>query len=352
MIHCVEKLIHAVKTGPLKKIFTFFSLILFVSDSFSQDLHFSQFFEAPLLRNPALAGLFAGDIRVQGVYRNQWSSVAFPYQTGSLNGDYKFPIGNGDDFMTVGLQLMYDRAGAVALATTHLLPAVIYHKSMSDQRNMYLSLGFMGGLVSRRLDRSKVTTDNQYDGFSYNGSLPDGEVFGPNYSYFDASVGMSFNSTLGSEEQHNYFIGAAYHHFTKPVNSFYRNINHLPKWIYSAGLKLNASMDSYVTFHTDYSKQGSYEELIGGGMYSKKIGDEDIPTYTVHFGTYLRWEDAIIPVAKLDYYPYSIAFSYDINISQLKAASQGRGGFEISVSYLTYVNKDNSSREAVRCPKF
>jgi hypothetical protein len=111
-------------------------------------------------------------------------------------------------------------------------------------------------------------------------------------------------------------------------------------------------MDSYVTFHTDYSKQGPYEELIGGGMYSRKIGDEDIPLYTVHFGTYLRWKDAVIPVAKLDYYPYSVAFSYDINISELKAASQGRGGFEISVSYISYVNKDNSSKEKLRCPKF
>lgn len=36
-----------------------------------QDLHFSQFYEAPLLRNPALAGLYEGDVRIQGVYRNQ-----------------------------------------------------------------------------------------------------------------------------------------------------------------------------------------------------------------------------------------------------------------------------------------
>jgi hypothetical protein len=32
---------------------------------YAQDIHFSQFFEAPLLRNPSLAGIFTGDIRVQ-----------------------------------------------------------------------------------------------------------------------------------------------------------------------------------------------------------------------------------------------------------------------------------------------
>jgi len=46
--------------------------------TYGQDPHFSQFFEAPLLRNPSLAGLFAGDIRLQTVYRNQWQSVTTP----------------------------------------------------------------------------------------------------------------------------------------------------------------------------------------------------------------------------------------------------------------------------------
>jgi type IX secretion system PorP/SprF family membrane protein len=327
-------------------------LLPFANSTTAQDLHFSQFFEAPLLRNPSLAGLFEGDIRLQGVYRNQWGSISFPYQTGSLNGDYKFGIGKGDDFMTVGLQMMYDKAGTVALTTTQFLPAVNYHKAVSSQRNSYLSLGFMGGIVSRRLDRSKVTTNNQYDGFGYNGSLPDGETFNANYSFIDASVGMTFNSTLGVDEQHNYFIGAAYHHVTKPVNAFYKNINHLPKWVLSGGLKINMDLMSYVTFHGDYSHQGPYRELIGGGMYSRKIGDEDVPTYTVHFGGYMRYKDAFIPVAKLDYYPFSVAFSYDFNISKLTTASQGRGGTEISLSYIAYVNKDNSSKEKLRCPKF
>ena len=88
-----------------------FLFLLIASSIEAQDPHFSQFFEAPLLRNPSLAGLFAGDIRVQMVYRNQWASVTTPYQTGSFNGEYKQPIGKGNDFITTGLQLLYDKAG-------------------------------------------------------------------------------------------------------------------------------------------------------------------------------------------------------------------------------------------------
>ena len=54
----------------------------------AQDIHFSQIFETPLLRNPALEGLFSGDIRVQTVYRSQWNSVTNAYSTSSANVEY------------------------------------------------------------------------------------------------------------------------------------------------------------------------------------------------------------------------------------------------------------------------
>lgn len=332
----------------LTVVFVLFSVV-----AKTQDLHFSQFYEAPLVRNPALAGLFEGDVRAQLVYRNQWGSVTTPYQTGSLNGEYKFAIGRGDDFMTAGLQILWDKAGSVALNTTHLLPAVNYHKSMNADKNRYLSIGFMGGLVSRRLDRSKVTTNNQYvDGFGYNGSLPDGETFASNYSYFDAGVGMSYNSSLGDRKENNFFVGFAYHHFNKPANSFYQKLQHLPKWVVSGGLRTTMGDLSYITFNADVSVQGPFKELIGGAMYSRKIGDEEAPDYIIHMGGYLRWEDAIIPVVKLDYHPFSVAFSYDMNISQLRTSSQGRGGFEIALSYIGFLNSNGSTKGILRCPRF
>lgn len=335
------------------KILTAVALALILhQDLGAQDLQFSQFFEAPLLRNPSLAGLFEGDVRVQGVYRNQWGSIANPYQTGSLNAEYKFPVGKGDDFFTVGIQAMFDRAGTVALTTTHFLPAVNFHKSLSESRNTYLSLGFMGGMVSRRLDPGKITTNNQYDGFGYNGSLPSGEVFGVNYSYVDMNVGMSLSTTLGADEQHLVFGGIAYHHFNKPVNSFYQNINHLPKWVISGGLKINSGFMSYWTFQGDYSKQAGFQTAIAGATYSRKFGDEDVPPYVLHLGTYYRYRDAVIPVVKLDVFPVSISFSYDINTSPLRTASMGNGGFETGVTYINYLENDRSSKDKVKCPRF
>src|SRR5688572_7514531 len=167
----------------------------------AQDIHFSQFFEAPLLRNPSLAGIYEGDIRVQGVYRDQWNSFTNAYRTGSFNGEYKMPIGRGDDFITTGLQLLFDKAGTVGLTSTHFLPALNYHKSLSGEKTMYLSVGFMAGMVQKRIDYSKMTTDNQYGGGGFDPSAPNGEYFpNANLSYFDASFGASFNTTFGRDK--------------------------------------------------------------------------------------------------------------------------------------------------------
>ena len=86
------------------------------------------------------------------------------YRTGSLSGEYKVPVGKGDDYVTWGMQLFYDRAGTVSFTQTKILPALNYHKSISSEKNTYLSLGFMGGWVQHSIDLSKVTTNSQYDG--------------------------------------------------------------------------------------------------------------------------------------------------------------------------------------------
>lgn len=318
---------------------------------FAQDIHFSQFFEAPLLRNPSLAGIFTGDIRVQAVYRDQWNTVTNAYRTGSLNAEYKMPIGRANDFITAGLQILYDRAGSVSWTSTHILPALNYHKSLSVERNSFLSLGFMGGPVQRMFDRSKMTTNSTYDG------LGDGEPFlEPKATYIDGAVGMSYNTQLNSNPDNNIFFGLAYHHFTHPKNSFYRNgiAQVEPKWVGSAGVRFSVTPESYITLQADHSVQGRFIETVGGALYGLKIGGPDLehPAYTLQGGAFLRWNDALIPVIKLDYAPFAVSLSYDVNISKLKTSSYGRGGFELGISFVGFTHRPNSTLDAVLCPRF
>ena len=322
----------------------------------AQDIHFSQFSETPLLRNPALAGIFNGDFRIQAVYRNQWNSVTVPYETSSINAEYKLPVGHGDDFLTIGGAILYDKAGTISLTATHVLPVLNYHKSLSAERNMYLSAGFAAGIVQRKLDWSKVTTNSQFNGTDYDPTLGNGEAFtNDNYLYFDGSAGLSFNTQIGENVDNNIFLGIALHHFNQSARvSFYNSpdVQVIPKWVFSAGLKMSVNDYAYVTFHGDYSKQGTSSEIIGGLLYSLKLDDPAEPKYEISGGGFLRWKDAFIPVVKIEARPLTFAISYDVNVSQLKAGSQSRGGFELSISYQKFIDRNNSSREAVRCPRF
>ena len=64
----------------------------FLKTCYSQDFTFSQFYEQPLLRNPALAGIFTGDLRVSMAYRDQWGSITVPFRTSSLSIEHKILI--------------------------------------------------------------------------------------------------------------------------------------------------------------------------------------------------------------------------------------------------------------------
>lgn len=339
----------------LKYILSIYFIFLIYESGSAQDIHFSQISEVPIIRNPALAGIFTGDVRVQAIYRNQWSSVSVPFQTAMLNGEYKFPVGDGNDFMTIGGIIFHDKAGSAALTTTQVKPVINFHKSLSSERNMYLSAGFSGGLVQRSVDRSKMITDGQYGPGGYDPSLNNGETFSNgSFMYFDGSAGLTFNMQVGDNQDDNIYIGAAYHHFNKSAKvSFYNSpdVRQIPKIVLSAGVRLNVYESAFITFYGDFSKQGPSKELTAGLLYSWKLDDETNPKYIVSLGGFIRWEDAIIPMIKMETMPFTFAVSYDVNVSRLKTASQSRGGFELSLSYQKFLDR-SKSLETLRCPKF
>jgi hypothetical protein len=80
--------------------------------------------------------------------------------------------------------------------------------------------------------------------------------------------------------------------------------------------------------------------------------DYERPDYILYGGAFLRWNDALIPTVRLDYNPVTFGLSYDVNISKLRTSTYGRGGFELSIAYIGFLNRDNSSIDATLCPRF
>lgn len=319
----------------------------------AQDINFSQFYELPLLRNPALAGIYRGDVRATSAFRSQWGSVSVPYNTGALGAEVKFGVGRqSNDFMSLGMQVTNDVAGDSRLGKTQLLPLLAYHKSVNREKDAYLTLGFLGGAVQQRFDPTKLTFDDQFINGAYSPTNPTRQTFNnTNVTYWDAAVGMTFSSTLAVDTR--YYIGASYFHITQPKVAFDRasDIRLNKKWVLNAGLSAPTSDFDRLIFYLDFFKQGGNDQIQGGAMFKHDVLQEDIDeSLSLSAGVFYRWNDALVPVIKLDYYQWAVGLTYDVNISKLKSASQFRGGFEMTLSYKGFLNIRNSSAEKVRCP--
>ena len=93
-----------------------FTLVIIVSASnhaISQDVHFSQTSQIPLLINPGATGLFDGWERITINHKNQWTSSNVNYYTSALSFDMNLfkPKRSQGAYMGLGLQAYNDIAG-------------------------------------------------------------------------------------------------------------------------------------------------------------------------------------------------------------------------------------------------
>ncbi len=164
---------------------------------FAQDIHFSQFLNAPLLVNPAHAGIFNGDYRAGINYKGQWSSVTNAYQTMAAAFDapvfFKKQKSRRVNYLTAGITAYTDRAGTSKMSTTAVNGIVGYNLKISKYNN--LSAAIQGGMVQRSISINKLKWDQQYDGNTYHPDASSGEFFSSRAFYF-ADIGAGFGVYL------------------------------------------------------------------------------------------------------------------------------------------------------------
>jgi type IX secretion system PorP/SprF family membrane protein len=324
----------------------------------AQDIHFSQFYENAILRNPALTGIFSGDYKAGINYRNQWSNISVPFQTVLGSVEARIPINSEvGDYLSVGLTGTYDKAGSISFNSFQAYPAVNYNKAIEDEHQSYLSVGFAAGYVQRSVDPNKMSFSSQYVGGSFNSSNPSGEhINNTKMQYFDLGAGISFNSSLGENNNINYYLGLAAYHLNKPKAAFSNDESFIrlnKKWSGNLGVQYLLNNKVALTTHLNYSRQGTYQEMIGGVLASwRSIDAAGRNLFTIYGGVFYRVKDAIIPTVKLDYQNYSFTLSYDVNTSGLKTATNGMGGMEISVFSRGNFTKGVWAKDKTRCPRF
>ncbi|HEX8357296.1 MAG TPA: PorP/SprF family type IX secretion system membrane protein [Segetibacter sp.] len=313
----------------------------------AQDLHFSQYFNAPLLVNPANTGFIPdGDYRLGVNYRNQWANIGNPYKTFSAYGDGQI---FGDRFengwIGVGGALLRDVAGSGNLTNTRAFGSIAYHQAVG--LGSLVSAGFNIGYVNKRVDFTKLTFDNQWNGKFFDISAPSGEPFVSNQvNYFTLQAGVNYAYYPNENTYLN--VGVSASNINRPRESFFspgltddRIATRLTTFVNGS---FRASDAWIVNPNVYVSKMSTAWEVVAGGNAQRNLSGDG--NTQLIMGAYYRVSDAIIPVVGFQQNGYKLTFSYDATASSLKNYNQSRGAYEFSIVKQGLIDKSKD----LKCP--
>ncbi|MBW8049579.1 MAG: type IX secretion system membrane protein PorP/SprF [Cytophagales bacterium] len=334
--------------------------LLRTADCFCQDIHLSQFYFSPLNVNPALTGAIEGELRGILNYRNQWRGFASPFVTMSFSADMTF-LGDelGEDWVGAGLVILKDKAGTGNLTNLKFMLSGSYFKWINKWN--YLSGGVQAGFVQRKLDYSQLTFNEQWDPNTGNLGPDNGEGINDtkSFSHLDVHTGLLWSFIPNDKVQ--VATGIGLFHLLAPPESFYDfvlnfegQLDRLGRMVTihsNAKLSLNKKWD--IRPSALYMRQKKAQELTLGTSVGYKLVEDykyDV-SGTVFLGSWYRLGDALVMMIGGEYQNFTLGISYDINVSSLRLASNGRGGPEISLIYEAPL-PTKRRRRSLPCPRF
>ena len=301
----------------------------------SQDLHFSQYFNAPLLVNPANTGFNPDyDYRIGGNYRNQWASVINnPYKTMSIWGDVQlFNNRFENGWLGLGGTLYKDEAGSGGLSSTQGYVSTAYHQMLGY--SSLLSFGASIGYVNKKIDLTKLTFDNQWNGKFFDVNAGTGESFYyTSVSYLDIQIGLNYAWFVSDKAYVN--LGLSASHINQPKATFFDPKSNVDTKIpvrYTAFVNGNFKIDDNWIINPNLyvSKSANATETVIGVNANRNLSGDGGAQQLI-LGAYYRNNDAVIPMVGYQINDLKITFNYDATTSSLGNFNGRQGAFEVSI---------------------
>lgn len=327
----------------------------------AQDIHFSQFFNCPYNMNPAFAGQFDGSYRIIGNQRTQWRSVTTPYSTFGLGADANnltLPDGvlnkkDGKEYATgfhAGVSFFHDKAGDSQL-TSNQLNILVGRDTKAGTHGTKLSGAVMLGYTGMNIDYSRLRYDNQWNGLVYDpGISPEENYARDSRGYFNFNAGLLLRNQKNRSEE--WVAGISVYNVSRPAQSFFDDgyVQLDLRWNMQGSYRFPVNKTWLAEPMLMGSFQGTYAEINFGGLGYYITDSKNYSWKAIYFGAFGRARDAGYVVGGMQYNEWNVALSYDINTSNLRPASNGRGGFEIAVIYI--VPPKPKPREVKVCPDY
>jgi type IX secretion system PorP/SprF family membrane protein len=316
----------------MRNIIILFCVLLFEAKAgFSQDPHFSQYYASPALINPASTGIFNGDMRLAGIYRQQWPQYGEAFVTGSFAFEIKpgkFKNDEETDRLAYGGMLMFDKTPDGILKSQYAYGMFAYHKGLDEAGHKKLGVGIMIGYDQRSVDGSQLTFASQFESGGFNNTIPSGETFSyRRISSLDAHAGLLYSY---NDENRSFYAGGSVYHLASPKNYFLQNNKvekTIPKrWDLNAGINLASDNFRYAASTVIMYQAASIECMVGGAI-GIPYGEDGI----LYLGSWFRAREALIPTVNLQWQNLNLGFSYDVFVNNKTMAKPK--SFEFSISY-------------------
>jgi len=312
----------------MRKLLISFLCLFTIHQSYSQDPFYSQFYNSPLLLNPALTGVNYGNIRIIGQYKNYLASID-PFNTFGVSLDMSImDKDQKPNFGGIGIMLLNSSSGAgqdILLANI----SFSYHLDIGAKNKNFLAFGIQGGLNQTNIDFSSLSTQSQWvPGFGRDPNLGNAEpTLDERMNLIDINAGILWYAF--PTEKLSWFLGAAAYHINEPEGSLTGETSTLSRrWVFHTGSRIFTSQKFAIVPNIVFMQQNSLNLFYAGLSGEYGISSQMI----LSLGTWLRNTDALIFGAGIEYKQFNLGLSYDTILSDLKAATSN-GGIEISITY-------------------
>ena len=315
-------------------------IIIPVNKTSAQDIHFSQFYAAPLYLSPSFAGSVNGG-RLSANYRNQWPEIPNAFVTYALAYDQYFP----DLKSGIGLLFTRDQKGELNYHTSNI--GLVYTYDIIINRYNHFRPGLEFQYSYAGIDRSKMITR---DMIQLRTNSPMETVVRETSGYFDANFSVLFyNKTT--------WAGITITHLMRPNNNFGEKEKLPLGYSIFSGIKiinkgrLIKPKPENLSLAFNYRKLSNFSQLNIGMLGNKKNINLGLWYRKIPFLKKNSGSDAVIITLGYDYTVFNIGFSYDITISGLKKYTNG--AMELALSFIFPENNVSRKKQvALPCPVF
>jgi type IX secretion system PorP/SprF family membrane protein len=334
--------------------------VLFSIGSFSQDIHFTQFFTNPLILSPASTGYFQGNYRLGVNYKYQWpwatGQQTFNYHTQAAYADFSIlenKLKHG--WMGIGANFLNDDAGDGRLRYMRFGGSIAWHQAFDRENRYVLSAGYVFNYISKSVDFDKFYFNNQWvDDQGFDRGVPNFEnPVSTRFSQIDMGAGLNFNAKITDKLLLSATLSML--HLNRPRDDFYSTNNRLA-FRYITTLTAEYEINNTLSFNANayFTYQSKAYEVVAGGMVGYKPHDRykhHISTSTLYLGAYYRYNDAVSPIIGYQFKQTRLLINYDVITSKLAIPGKLNGGLEISLVHVgSFPHRRNTQKYA--CPKF